>query len=81
MCVPLIVAPVSGRAHNLSFFTVGGVVPAANSIMQIIPDNDRLIIEARVRLTDTYIRTEERTPLDYFLKPMANQIMRAFKKQ
>ncbi len=151
----LIVAPVSGRIHNLAIFTVGGVVPPANPVLQIIPDNDRLIIESRVLVTDidqvfigqeasvvlsafdsrstpvltatvtnisaaqlldtatnipyfnveieipeselarldpsqqllpgmpadTYIRTEERTPLNYFLKPLANQIMQAFKEQ
>ncbi len=151
----LIVAPVSGRVHNLSIFTVGGVVAPANPILQIIPDNDRLIIEAQIRVTDVdqvfigqeasvilsafdsrttpvlnavvtnisaaqlvdaasnvpyfnveieipetelarldpsqkllpgmpaeaYIRTEERTPLDYFLKPLASQFMRAFKEQ
>ncbi len=151
----LIVSPVSGRVHNLTIFTVGGVVPPAKPILQIIPDNDRLIIEARVKVTDVdqvyigqqasvvlsafntrttptltaevtnisaarlidsstntpyfnveieiaeselarldpsqkllpgmpadaYIRTNERTPLDYLLKPLANQIMRAFKEQ
>jgi len=151
----LIVSPVSGRVHNMTIFTVGGVVAPAKPILQIIPDNDRLIIEARIRVTDidqvfigqqasvilsafdsrttptlaatvtnisaarlvdsstntpyfnveieiaeselarlnpnqkllpgmpadAYIRTGERTPLDYFLKPLANQIMRAFKEQ
>jgi len=151
----LIVSPVSGRVHNMTIFTIGGVVPPAKPIMQIIPDNDRLIIEARIKVTDidqvfvgqqasvvlsafnsrttpvlnatvtnisaarlvdsssntpyfnveieiaeselarldpgqkllpgmpadAYIRTGERTPLDYFLKPLANQFMRAFKEQ
>lgn len=150
----LILAPVSGRVHNLSIFTVGGVVPPAQPILQIIPDNDRLIVDAQLRVTDvdqvvigqkawvvltaldsrttpllnakvtnisatrlvdssssapyfnaeieileselerldpnqkllpgmpadTYIRTKERTPLDYFLKPIMAQIMRAFKE-
>jgi len=48
----LIVSPVSGLVHNLTIFTVGGVVPPAKPILQIIPDNDRLIIEARVKVTD-----------------------------
>ncbi|VAW15568.1 Type I secretion membrane fusion protein, HlyD family [hydrothermal vent metagenome] len=151
----LIVSPVSGRVLNLAIFTVGGVVSPAKPIVQIIPDNDRLIIEARVKVTDVdqvfvgqqasvvlsafntrttpnlmarvinisaarlvdsstnvpyfsveieipeselarlnpnqkllpgmpaevYIRTGERTPLDYLFKPLANQIMRAFKEQ
>ncbi|WP_169054404.1 HlyD family type I secretion periplasmic adaptor subunit [Nitratireductor sp. XY-223] len=48
----LVVAPVSGRIHDLSVHTVGGVVSPAAPILQIIPDKDRLIVEARVRTTD-----------------------------
>ncbi|MDA4846240.1 HlyD family type I secretion periplasmic adaptor subunit [Hoeflea poritis] len=48
----LVVAPVSGRIHDTSVHTVGGVVSPAAPIMQIIPDKDRLIVEARVRTTD-----------------------------
>ncbi len=151
----LILAPVAGRVHNMAIFTVGGVVPPGSPILQIIPENDRLIIEARVMVTDidqitpgqeasvilsafdsrttptlaarvtsvsaaplsdsqtntpyfsvrleipenelarltpeqvllpgmpadVYIRTVERTPLDYLLKPLASQILRAFKEQ
>ncbi|MEX3011302.1 HlyD family type I secretion periplasmic adaptor subunit [Hoeflea sp. TYP-13] len=47
-----IVAPVSGRIHDLSVHTVGGVVSPAEQILQIIPDNDRLVVEARINTTD-----------------------------
>ncbi len=148
-------APQAGRIHNMSIFTVGGVISPAKPILQIIPENDRLIIEARISPTDIdqvkisqqaaihlsafdarttpvlegtvskisaaqvvdpnsghsfftveveippeqrqllrkdqkllpgmpaelFIRTGERTPLEYFLKPMMEQIQRAFKEQ
>ncbi|WP_419909146.1 HlyD family type I secretion periplasmic adaptor subunit [Hoeflea sp.] len=150
----LVVAPVSGRIHNLTAHTVGGVVSPAAPILQIIPDKDRLIIEARIRTTDidlvyvgqdatvnlsafdvrttpilgarvvhmsaaqlvdkatnapyfsvaleipetelakldaelvlvpgmpaeAFIRTGERTPLDYLLKPLSASIMKAFRE-
>jgi HlyD family secretion protein len=41
-------APRSGYVHNLSVHTVGGVVSPAHPILEIIPDSDQLIIEARV---------------------------------
>jgi HlyD family secretion protein len=43
-----ILAPVSGWVHNMTITTVGGVVTSANPIMDIIPDTDRLIIEAQL---------------------------------
>ena len=41
-------SPYSGRVHALQIHTEGGVIKPANAIMQIIPDGDRLVIEARV---------------------------------
>ena len=43
-----VIAPVSGRVHNMTVTTLGGVVTPANPIMDIIPDTDRLIIESQV---------------------------------
>lgn len=43
-----VIAPVSGRVHNMTITTIGGVVTPANPIMDIIPDTDRLIIESQV---------------------------------
>lgn len=45
-------APRSGFVHNLSIHTVGGVVSHASPIMEVIPEEDRLIIEARVSPND-----------------------------
>ena len=43
-----VVAPVSGRVHNMTMTTTGGVVTPANPIMDIIPDTERLIVESQV---------------------------------
>jgi len=148
-------APQAGRIHNMSIFTIGGVISPAKPILQIIPANANLIIETKIepkdvdqikvgqsaaihlsafdanttpvldgkvknvsaaqmvdattqqsyftveilipkdqleRLTDgqellpgmpaeVFIATGERTPLNYFLKPLIVQFQRAFKEQ
>lgn len=45
-------APISGQVHQLAVHTVGGVISPSEAIMLIVPDNDRLIVEARVSPTD-----------------------------
>jgi HlyD family secretion protein len=45
-------APYDGVVDKLAFTTVGGVVPAAETIMEIVPDNDRLIVEAAISPAD-----------------------------
>ena len=47
-----ILAPQEGRVINMQVHTVGGVVPAGQPIMNIVPEDDMLIVEARVRPTD-----------------------------
>lgn len=41
-------APQSGLVHQLSVFTVGGVVNPGDPIMLIVPEGDRLVVEARI---------------------------------
>lgn len=41
-------APQTGRVHELKVHTVGGVIGAGDTLMLIVPDSDRLSIEARV---------------------------------
>lgn len=43
-----ILAPVDGIVHQLEVHTVGGVVKPGDVMMQIVPLDERLIIEARV---------------------------------
>ena len=47
-----ITAPQNGRVLNLSFATVGGVIPPSEPIMQIVPEDDDLVVEARLRTID-----------------------------
>ena len=45
-------APQSGRVHQLTVHTVGGVIAAGEAIMQIVPTADALVVEARVAPQD-----------------------------
>ena len=45
-------APQSGIIDKLAFTTIGSAVPAAQPILQIVPDRDTLLVEARVRPAD-----------------------------
>ena len=47
-----VVSPVDGYVHNMLMNTVGGVVAPGQEIMQVIPNSDRLIIEAQVMPAD-----------------------------
>lgn len=48
----VIKAPESGRVHALAAHTEGGVIQPATTIMQIIPDGERLVVEAQVQPQD-----------------------------
>lgn len=45
-------APVSGRIVNLAVFTAGGVIRPGQTLLEIVPDGEDLVVEARVRTTD-----------------------------
>jgi HlyD family secretion protein/epimerase transport system membrane fusion protein len=45
-------APVSGVVVNMAAHTVGGVIAAGSRILDIVPRNDRLLVEAQVQPTD-----------------------------
>ncbi|MGU3537936.1 HlyD family type I secretion periplasmic adaptor subunit [Methylobacterium sp. A54F] len=47
-----IVAPVRGVVVKLRYHTAGGVVEAGKSIMELVPVDDRLVIEVRIRPQD-----------------------------
>ncbi len=47
-----ITAPLQGKVINMQVHTVGGVVPPAQPIMNIVPEDDQLIVEAKVSPTD-----------------------------
>ena len=45
-------APYDGVVDKLAFTSVGGVIPAGDTIMEIVPDHEPLIVTARVSPTD-----------------------------
>ncbi len=48
----VIKAPVGGIVTGLKFHTTGGVIEPGVAIMDIVPQDDQLIVEAHVKLTD-----------------------------
>jgi HlyD family type I secretion membrane fusion protein len=44
----VITAPVSGTVQNLRFFTLGGVIKGGEPLLDIVPEDDALIIQAHV---------------------------------
>ena len=45
-------APVSGVVVNMVAHTIGGVIASGSPILDIVPKNDKLMIEAQVRPAD-----------------------------
>lgn len=48
----IIRAPQSGTVDKLAFRTVGGVVPAGQTILELVPDDDRMVVEATISPVD-----------------------------
>jgi HlyD family secretion protein len=112
-------APQSGVVHQLAVFTQGGVINPGEPILLIVPEGDRLVIEAisisadltrdqatgesyftaRIAMpeaelerlgtnklqpgipADIQIKTQDRTALSYLMKPLSDQITRAFRER
>lgn len=53
----LITAPVSGIINNLRYHTRGGVISPGAEILEIIPQDDKLIVEVRVNPQDIDVVT------------------------
>lgn len=47
-----IVSPIDGFAVDLQVFTSGGVIRPGDRLLDVVPDSERLVIEARVTPTD-----------------------------
>jgi type I secretion membrane fusion protein, HlyD family len=45
-------APQDGVVDKLQIRTIGSVVPAGEALMEIVPDEDKLVVRAQVRPTD-----------------------------
>ncbi|MBF0211011.1 MAG: HlyD family type I secretion periplasmic adaptor subunit [Desulfamplus sp.] len=51
-------SPVDGAVKSLLFVTIGGIVPPGGAVAEIVPSDDRLIIEARLPIGDIgYVQT------------------------
>jgi adhesin transport system membrane fusion protein len=51
-------SPIEGVVKNLRFHTIGGVVRPGDPIMEIVPLNEQLVVEARLSPVDVgYVRT------------------------
>ncbi len=72
-----ITSPVDGIVHNLEVTTIGGVVTPGQPLMQIIPLNDRLVIEAHIAPKDIdnlYIGQPARINLSAFNRRTTPQL-------
>lgn len=47
-----IIAPTSGKVMNVKYHTIGAVVPPGGEIMNIVPQHEELIVEAKVKPQD-----------------------------
>jgi HlyD family type I secretion membrane fusion protein len=47
-----VLAPEAGTVLDLRYFAQGGVIPAGGTILDLLPDEDRLVIDARVQPLD-----------------------------
>lgn len=47
-----ITSPIAGRVQQLSVHTVGGVISPAEGLMQIVPADDELLVEAKISAQD-----------------------------
>lgn len=48
----LLVAPVDGTIQDLKVVTRGGVISPAQALLDIVPASDRLVVEARIPITE-----------------------------
>ncbi len=47
-----VITPVAGKVMNIKYHTIGAVIPAGGEMMNIVPQNEELIVEAKIKPTD-----------------------------
>jgi HlyD family secretion protein len=58
------ITPQDGLVHNLTVHTIGGVISPGEAVMEIVPNDDRLALEAHIRPQDIHdIRLGQRAVL------------------
>lgn len=67
-----ILAPVSGTVINLRFKTVGGVVRPGEALVDIVPANDTLIIDAKLSPNDIDV-VHQGLPAEVYLTPYVSR--------
>lgn len=45
----LIMAPASGKVMGLAITTEGGVIPSGAKVLELVPDEERLVVEAQIQ--------------------------------
>ncbi len=61
----LLTAPVAGRINRVLVSTIGGSAPAGQPLVELVPSEDRLVLEARVRPQDIgFVRLEQPAKID-----------------
>lgn len=59
-------APQSGVVDKLAIRTIGGVIAPGAPILEIVPDKDRLVVDARIAITDAdQVRVGQRAALRF----------------
>ena len=56
-------APQSGTVHQLAVHTVGGVINGGEPVLYIVPDSDKLVVEAKIAPHDIDQVLESRTAM------------------
>jgi HlyD family secretion protein/epimerase transport system membrane fusion protein len=70
----IVTAPVAGKVVNLRFKTIGGIVQRGEPLLDIVPGDDALVIEARVAPIDINI-VQAGLPAHVHLGTHASQTM------
>jgi HlyD family type I secretion membrane fusion protein len=65
-------APVAGTVINLRFKTIGGVVRPGEALVDIVPANDTLIIDAKLSPNDIDV-VHEGLPAEVYLTPYVSR--------
>ncbi|MGF7155673.1 HlyD family type I secretion periplasmic adaptor subunit [Novosphingobium gossypii] len=59
-------APQAGTIDKLAYRTVGGVVPAGQTILELVPDDDRMVVEATIAPNDIdQVRTGQKATIRF----------------
>lgn len=64
-----VLSPASGYVVNLKVHTKGGVIQPGEALMEVVPDNVPLIVEARIpvdKIADVYLEQEAQVQMDAF---------------